>query len=329
MPAFNVEDGVEKRFCLAVLMNTFPSMPNPAAVVAAERTVLRVPSLPNWIEPTVEYLKDKAVLCGACAATRARKLVVALQEALSNSIVDGNLEITSDLKERSDDAFTQALAVRAAAHEAVAHDLSAEGIGILQTGLAVNDRILVGINKAGTTVYVPAEVRHWRTLADNVVELGCHLQPQARAAKETQTSRELSAAIEAIMGKHVSPPLSADERRSHPRIAYTARIGIHERAGAEPTYGFGRDLSKGGMAFISTVPLTFTTKVLSLPRGSGGEALHVRARVVRCTQIMGGFYDVGVQFVELEPDVLVGGGASWGAKNGLLSLHPTQQKRPF
>src|SRR5437868_3521267 len=256
MPAFNVEDGVEKRFCLAVLMNTFPSMPNPAAVVAAERTVLRVPSLPNWIEPTVEYLKEKAVLCGACAATRARKLVVALQEALSNSIVHGNLEITSDLKERSDDAFTQALAVRAAdphyssrlveilteydgeryrwvltdqgkgfdveavrrrhaeepeailssgrgilmmhafldevryelggrrviltlnqetaqaqrrqvrqpiqervevvpvgqdgavdwqaAHEAVAHDLSAEGIGILQSGLAVNDRILVG-----------------------------------------------------------------------------------------------------------------------------------------------------------------------------------------
>ena len=58
------------------------------------------------------------------------------------------------------------------------------------------------------------------------------------------------------------------------------------------------------MAFISTVPLTFTTKLLSLPQGAGGKALYVRARVVRCTQIMGGFYDVGVQLMEPEPDAL-------------------------
>ena len=36
----------------------------------------------------------------------------------------------------------------------MAHDLSPEGIGILQSGLAVNDRILVGITTGGQTVYV-------------------------------------------------------------------------------------------------------------------------------------------------------------------------------
>ena len=32
------------------------------AQIIAERTHLVIPSLPNWIEPTVEFLRKKAVL---------------------------------------------------------------------------------------------------------------------------------------------------------------------------------------------------------------------------------------------------------------------------
>src|SRR6516164_2240557 len=84
------------------------------SAVAAEHTYLQIPSQPEWIAPTVEYLKDKAVLCGACHEARANKLMLALHEALTNSIVHGNLELTSDLKEHSDTAFAEALAERAA-----------------------------------------------------------------------------------------------------------------------------------------------------------------------------------------------------------------------
>src|SRR5256885_9800342 len=34
--------------------------------IVAERTHLAIPSLPHWIEPTVEFLRQKAVLGGAC-----------------------------------------------------------------------------------------------------------------------------------------------------------------------------------------------------------------------------------------------------------------------
>ncbi len=65
--------------------------PSVAAAIAAEQTCLHIPSQPEWIAPTVEYLKNKAILCGACHESRANKLILALHEALTNSIVHGNL----------------------------------------------------------------------------------------------------------------------------------------------------------------------------------------------------------------------------------------------
>jgi anti-sigma regulatory factor (Ser/Thr protein kinase) len=88
-----------------------PSLP---MSVAAEQTCLHIPSEPEWIAPTVEYLKQRAVLCGVCQPSRANRLTLVLHEALTNSVIHGNLELSSDLKERGDNAFTQALAARAA-----------------------------------------------------------------------------------------------------------------------------------------------------------------------------------------------------------------------
>ncbi|MBM4069951.1 MAG: hypothetical protein FJ271_13515 [Planctomycetes bacterium] len=73
-----------------------------------------MPSLPHWIEPAVEYLRQKAVLSGACHESRSSKLLLALQEALTNAVVHGNLEVSSELKERDDDSFARALAAKAA-----------------------------------------------------------------------------------------------------------------------------------------------------------------------------------------------------------------------
>ena len=87
-----------------------PAVP---AQVLSEQTHLVVPSLPHWIEPTVEHLRQRAVQCGACQESRAGKLMVALLEAMSNAIIHGNLELGSELKERGDDSFARALAERA------------------------------------------------------------------------------------------------------------------------------------------------------------------------------------------------------------------------
>src|SRR5205085_7136906 len=88
--------------------------PDLTGSVVSERTRLRIPSRPECIPAFVELLKEKARLCGACHESRAGKLVLALHEALANAIVHGNLALSSELKERDDDAFARTLAERAA-----------------------------------------------------------------------------------------------------------------------------------------------------------------------------------------------------------------------
>src|SRR5262245_43461072 len=88
--------------------------PNLSAAVVAEHTRISIPSRPEWIAPTIDLLRQKAALSGACHELRAGKLQLALHEALTNAVVHGNLEISSELKEREDDAFAQALAQRSA-----------------------------------------------------------------------------------------------------------------------------------------------------------------------------------------------------------------------
>src|SRR5437016_2479310 len=88
--------------------------PDLPSLVHAEQTLVRLPSRPHWVEPTVEYLRQKALLCGACQESRSGKLLLALQEALVNAVVHGNLELSSELKEHADSSFAEALAQRAA-----------------------------------------------------------------------------------------------------------------------------------------------------------------------------------------------------------------------
>ena len=57
------------------------------AHIVTERTHLVIPSLPHWIEPTVEFLRQKAVMAGACQETRSGKLLIALHEAITNAII--------------------------------------------------------------------------------------------------------------------------------------------------------------------------------------------------------------------------------------------------
>lgn len=92
------------------------SRPEPelAEAVLTDWCHLRIPSLPQWIEPTVNYLVARAVQTGALLPARANRLTIALHEALSNAVIHGNLEIPSTLKDQEDHAFMQALTERCA-----------------------------------------------------------------------------------------------------------------------------------------------------------------------------------------------------------------------
>jgi anti-sigma regulatory factor (Ser/Thr protein kinase) len=379
-----------------------PRLPD---AVQAEQTHLRLPSQPSWIEPAVEYLKHRALLCGACQETRASKLVVALHEALNNAIVHGNLEIPSALKESADDAYARALAARAgdrrfagrtvevfvhynrescewaitdqgpgfdaeaalrradsdepdlllasgrgilmmsifmdglryeaggrrviltlrktsaresrhqerlpvlaplhvvpvrpdgtvswdAAYAAVSRDLSPEGLGLFQARLAESDQIIVGIGMGDQTVYVPAEVRHCRRLSADVVELGCRFQAPAPAeAPASDVAEAIGRLLDRARGA-----VTHDERRQHPRLPYTDAIEIITEPGTGPVRGYPRNLSKGGIAFITTMPMP-TTFIAVFPARGDTPALRLRAATVRCARVQEGFYDVAGRFV--------------------------------
>src|SRR6516225_4476590 len=63
-----------------------------------------------------------------------------------------------------------------AAYEAVSRDFSRHGVALIQEGLARGQRVLIAVTREGETIYVPAEVRHCRTLAPGCVEVGCEFQ---------------------------------------------------------------------------------------------------------------------------------------------------------
>lgn len=398
-------------------MTASPDTPDLPAYLLTERTHLRLPSKPHWIEAAVEWLRQKAVLAGACQDSRAGKLLVALHEGLSNAIVHGNLELSSVLKDSGDDSFAKALAERsaderlakravdvhvecdadrcrwiitdegngfdvaavlqrhqsddpevllasgrgilimkafldevrwdlggrrlilglarqsgeekrrelrsprqqplrvapilpdgtvdwAAAYEAVSRNFSENGIGLLQAGLTQTKRILIGMAVQGQMMYVPAEVRHCRSAAGDVVELGCRLQtqpsPAGAAPPGSPTAPEsLQQAITGLIETIQAAGSPSDERRRHARVAYTERIDIRTAAGAAPLGGYARDLSRDGMSFVVSVALSDEITIELRPR-DGSAPLMVRSRVARCNKIIEGCYDIGVEFVRLE-----------------------------
>ncbi len=397
--------------------NDTPDLPS---LVRAEQTLVRLPSRPHWIEATVEYLRQKAVLCGACHETRSRKLLLALQEALANAVIHGNLERSSELKDRDDDSFAAALAQRAAdpnrarrfvevlveydgarcrwtisdqgngfdvdaamrrlesddpeimlasgrgilimrsvlddvkyqhggrqliltmnrdsgeekrehpradatqplrvapvradgsvawdaAYEAVALNFSEKGLGLIQEQLAASDRIIICmISGNNEPIYLPAEVRHCRGIADGLVELGCRFQaraelaaPTAAALAETSDAlRDIHDAVSELLLRQAGPPPGLDERRLHARVVYNARIEVIRAGQGEPVIAFARDLSKGGLAFITTTLLGDEKVVIVLPQVQRAP-LRIQARIVRCNKIKEGFYDVGARFIQM------------------------------
>jgi anti-sigma regulatory factor (Ser/Thr protein kinase) len=388
--------------------------------VLSEHVHLQIPSQPEWITPTVEYLKERAILCGACQESRADKVLLALHEALTNSVIHGNLEVSSALKESVDNSFAETVARRTrdpeygerpvdieirydgtrcqwiitdqgpgfdveavhrqarknanplvlasgrglllmhafmdevryeqqgrqvfltlaresgterrqhprhvfrqpvriapiqsdgtvdweAAHQALSRDVSTVGIGVLQAELETTPRVLVSLDWRGKVLSLPAEVRHCQEV-DDLVELGCRFQltPSARrtpAEEPTAAQRRAASVVGEFLEKMRGQEVPANERRLFPRVLFSETIDIYPGESDCPLRGYARDLSRGGVAFLSSTPFDHVPVLISLPRGES-DPLQLRARILRCHRLMEGVYEVGARFVDvLEPEV--------------------------
>ena len=185
-----------------------------------------------------------------------------------------------------------------AVQEGVSQNLSEGGISLFQKELARAGRVLVGLEVDGRTLYFPAEVRRCTPADNGLVELGCRFEtPTTEAAAEPGDAAGVQNAVGAILRRRDGIAQGAD-LRSHPRASYTERIELTGPTATDPTSAFARDLSRGGIAFITTGPVTLETKLLTLPL-KDGPPLRVRARVVRCEAVAEGIYDVGASFTAL------------------------------
>jgi anti-sigma regulatory factor (Ser/Thr protein kinase) len=194
----------------------------------------------------------------------------------------------------------------AAATTAVASDLSQRGAALIQASLVAGQHVYIGIPAGGETVYVRAAVRHCRTLAEGCVQLGCEFEVAPGEPESAQESGELHGAVLALLARHEAPAAPSDERRAHPRVTFNQLVAM-ESEGREPVTGYARDLSRGGMAIITRVPVALGAVVVRLPRDKE-PPLGIRSRVVRCNRIAEGYHDVGLQFLRLASSADSGGG---------------------
>lgn len=378
-------------------------MPDLADAVVLDHCHLRIPSLPEWVEPTVDYLIRRGSLCGGLHPNRTTKVMLALVEALTNSIVHGNLGISSALKDEDDQLFAELLSTRcadpayagrivdvratfdgnelrwtitdqgtgfdvesalrrleeeqpdptkpsgrglllirafmdefryedrgrrlililkgdharesrvverlpfsqgvqvtpmadngqvdwSATHSALARNISLGGIALLQSQLSNPGRVLITIPNGDSPIQIPAEIRHWHALSETVVEVGCRFETNTKTGPVSND--ELSALVNRTIENHQPET----ERRVSLRVPYTECLGIDLLNGTQAR-GFGRDLSRGGISFFCAIALERGPLFLTLPQGTNAEPLRVRAEVLRCTQLVEGFYDVAARFM--------------------------------
>jgi anti-sigma regulatory factor (Ser/Thr protein kinase) len=186
--------------------------------------------------------------------------------------------------------------------EAACHELTETGIAYLQRTPSLPERMVIGVESQSRMLFLPALMSSHDRIDAKLTEVHC--QFVARFDPEGPPP-SLEAAFgrgelvkdpsEALLALHVTEPSEA-KQRAHQRVVYRERV---EMLGA-PEGGvlFACDLSKGGIALISTFKINVNeTRLLHLQQPPK-TALQIPVRVVRCERIMEGLYEVAGQFLQ-------------------------------
>jgi hypothetical protein len=185
-----------------------------------------------------------------------------------------------------------------ASYEALAHDISGQGIGLLQSHLSSSSHVLITIPTAGEPISVPAEVRHVQQVG-GVLEVGCRFEAPTPAVAGGDSAWPADPTVEALgrlVDRLARQQKPLQERRAAPRLPYTEVVSV-EPPGQEPVRGYARDLSRSGIAFFTSVSVPLDVVQLNLPETVDAPAITTRAQVVRCVRLSDDFYDVAARFL--------------------------------
>jgi anti-sigma regulatory factor (Ser/Thr protein kinase) len=259
---------------------TFPE--KDVAVESPAGDYLRILSRPDWVEPVVLFLKDRAMSAGACDDASATRLVVSMTEAITNAVVHGNYGLSSELKEHAD-AFERALGERAA-------DPAYVGRVVDIRASYLPDRSVWTVTDQGCGFDVGRQLAKLESDdPEAILSSGRGITIMKAFMDDVAWSDEgRQVRLTAFRGP-------AAERRGAPRRKYVAPIAYQIEDGPV-RQATARDLSSSGIACVAseTVPVGTAVLVTLDPTTSGG--CTVPGTVVRCGAVSGPFHDVAVRF---------------------------------
>ena len=166
----------------------------------------------------------------------------------------------------------------------------------LQAQLTATTRVLIGMPSGNEIVYLPAEIRHCQSLTGGVVEIGCRFEPAA-ASPPSGGQAAIQQVIASLLEQAQAAAAEQDECRSHSRVAFHGRVEIRGK-GVPPIIGFARNLSRGGIALLTTAAVPLEERILMVSQPTG-PPLGLLCRIVRCVRVKDGLYDIGASFLEL------------------------------
>lgn len=274
-----------------------------SSVLAADAAALNLPSRLEWVEKTIDFLRQRLLACGAYAPGRIEGLALALHEALVNAIVHGNLGVDSDLKADGDDTFARVLAERSADPTFAQRRVSLEYRHL-------GNECVITITDEGDGF----DHADWIATLDADEQLDApSLRPSGRGIL---MMRALSDGVEYRHGGRqviVRLRSGSEERRQAPRIPWSQEIQIlplGEDGQADPARGWtaaGRDLSSGGAAFLQNLrnipvgsepaDLSLSGKVLvQVEDPITHQPTYIPAEICRATALDGGLLEIGCRF---------------------------------
>ena len=299
--------------------------------ISHERIGFSIPTRLEWIDQTVTFLEQRAASVSSHGESFAQRIAIPLHEALTNAIVHGNLEVSSDLKEDDGSLFAEMLSIRtsddkfASRNVQILSDLNQDRFEWSITdegpGFNVEEVIARGNSDRPSMLASGRGLILMKAFMDDVrYELGGRRVvmtlvnqddidgPERPNSDFAIPSRDERTATRSTFENTVCRDLpdrdldslleskgNGAESRRHERFAYTKRITVCEPENGEHV-AFARDISKGGICFVCSFPIGSRTIELTLPRS--GSPLRVTAEIVRCTQIVPNVHDIGARFLE-------------------------------
>jgi PilZ domain len=183
-----------------------------------------------------------------------------------------------------------------ASYNAVCHRLTTEGMMLLQPKPEAPLRMVVGVHCEGHVFFLPGNRADFGPLGGDVFELQARFtmtfDPKGPPPKiEFVTEAEVGSWVREIHGRRTPET----EKRKHERAVYNEEIEVDGPGRNKPAYAL--NISEGGIALITTFLLAVgEVRILQLPQPDG-TAIQKKTRIVRCSEIIPRFYEVGGQFV--------------------------------